>query len=285
MLRNKLIVLTLLLATHVASCFDTATQSRPAGNTSSTYSCTPTRVIIEGEPYTFHSHFASGSFGLIFNLANSNMKISKDYVAKIIPSLSKKSAKVASASELELSRLLNLNQTKKLAAEAMEKGIHTYKTPSTDALIYTPIVIKQRINGPTLKSVLRSNKAASQSMYDSFLEFRSALVEKLTKLAKDERFIADLHDENILFDGQKWLVIDGYVYLNKLEFKNYVINSYKKTFKDNKSYQNLIKLLGDDLSWYTSNDKTKRELFAFFIDMETQNARKKFNLPATKSIE
>jgi hypothetical protein len=50
------------------------------------------------------------------------MQISKDYVAKIIPSLSKKSAKITSASELELSRLLNSDQNTRLAAEAMAKG-------------------------------------------------------------------------------------------------------------------------------------------------------------------
>jgi hypothetical protein len=274
MLRNKLIILILLLTTHIASCFDAATHSNPTGNTSSTFSCTPAKVTIEGEPYTFHSHLASGSFGLVFNLANSKLQISKDYVAKIIPSLSKKSAKIAGASELELSRLLNLNQNTKLAAQTTQYGIHTYKNPSTNALIYTPIVIKKRINGPTLKSVMRSKKPTSQLMYDSFLDFRAALIEKLAQLAKDDRFIADLHEENILFDGQKWIVIDGYVFLNKRDFRNYVTSSYEKTLKNNKSYQDLIRFLSDDLSWYTSNDQTKKDLFAFFIDTETQNARK-----------
>lgn len=239
----------------------------------------PTQVTIDGEIYRVGKRLGSGSYGIVYQLEHANNDQTRNYVLKIIKTRSEQEALEEGNMEVLLARLLNSNQIVKLAADTHLNRIFSFTF--LDRNYHVPLLIKERVLGYTAYDLIRNHSLINQlgttykAAYESFLVFEGQLIENLAKHAAENRFIVDLHHQNIMFDGEKWLIVDGFVLTKRSELVEYIESSYSKLIDTNIRLRLMLNTLksSDDEGISSLPLATKKNLFQILFETETGNLK------------
>lgn len=247
----------------------------------------PSAIEINGETYKLGNPLGSGSYGVVYGIETIEGNISNDYVVKLIKATSQQEARDEGMMEVQLAQLLN-RSSEKLATNTTLNKIIRFLFRGRN--FHAPILIKDRVIGHTAYDLMRSPLLVRdmgttyQKAYESFLKFEEALIKTLAELSDEDKFIADLHRKNIMFDGEKWHIVDGFVLSNKKAMVDYLQDSYETIFDTD------VKLKVSFNTIKNSNDaerkslpfEVKQRIFRNIFDTENQQLKSSLEEAASR---
>lgn len=287
MVKQSLIVIYLhCLAIALTACNLPSTRSDLNGaHGVSSASCFPSRFLIDNEQYSIGSMIGEGSYGKVYRLTDSEGKNSEDHVLKVIRTSGREEASFESASEVDFARLLNHGE-KKLTTTTKPYGIYNVNYRNRPA--YFAAIIKDFVDGETAfdiitrPSLLKNMSKSYTDAFESFVHFKNDLIDHLVWLSDHGNFIADLHRKNLMYDGDKWLVVDGFS-LDKDGYILYLESSYPTRVTEGR-YRFLLNLLKNSGRKYWREQvpqATKRSLFQAFFELDSKNLLRALECLAT----
>jgi serine/threonine protein kinase len=247
----------------------------------------PSEIEINGVPYKIGNPIGSGSYGVVYGLETFEGNMSKDYVVKLIKTTSQQEAKNEALTEVQLAQLLN-QSSEKLATDTTLDRIIRFLYRGRN--FHTPLLIKDRVIGHTAYDLMRSPLLVRdmgttyKKAYESFVKFEEALITNLAKLSDEDKFIVDLHRKNIMFDGEKWFVVDGFVLSKKQDLVDYLKGSYDQILETDVKLKvtfNTVKN-SDDETRKALPFEVKKRLFRNMFDTENQQLKSSLEEAASK---
>lgn len=208
----------------------------PESIVSGTRSCMPGQVDVtleNGRQLTltvdYQDVIGSGKSGDVFSVKNSgdDSSFSTNYVIKIIND-QKPSTIDAYGDALEEQELYRLFPDHVVETYFVDYG--HYKTSELD--VKASILVKKRIHGGTLDEVLKPFPEGRLSLgfesktMDNLKLFKSQLARKMALVANQkDKFMADMHSANVMWDDSGWKVVDGYLITGREDYTKYLVSS------------------------------------------------------------
>lgn len=265
-------VIGLILIFSLTNCSKLAHDTKLLGNNpSSERECYPLDILIGSTTYRPHKLIGSGSYGQVYTISDPMGMVSEHHVIKIIPSKTAESARDEGLSEVRFAEAVNQGNPQPFGVKTSIERVYQITGSKSSKVRYTPLLIKERIHGYTLYEMFHHQLGEVTIAKNKFRAFRSAVLKQMVRLSEEGSFIADLHSKNIMFDGDNWRVIDGFLLPDKIEYLRYLDLSYYSDYESNISLRTAVRVLKDEGSWQGLDANIKEKIFAAIFDHETKN--------------
>lgn len=212
-------------ACHVnESRLDVDSSKWPSSEIELVKSCPPTSFTVNGGEQTFHlaDMIGKGAVGAVYSLKQSSGEISSSHVIKIIGDQDRRKAYRFAVNESILAA--NFDQ---FFVETQFIEFAAYLNDKNKT-VYLAALMKQRVNGETLSSLRRNGGHSIISVwpkaklaYDRLQVFKKELALKMVEQSRRDIYLTDLHPGNIMYDGQRWYLVDGMLLKKRKRFAKY----------------------------------------------------------------
>lgn len=174
--------------------------------------------------YRIGKEIGAGKSGVVLTLIKENGEESKSKVLKIISKPNRELAYADAMEETDAARLLGSNLF-------VETNFHSFKGIILgNSTIYVSSVVKERVHGHTLFNIINGT-ANARNLIDSaekldeaigrFEVFKKKLSKKLAELADANLYPIDLHRDNIMYDGNRWILVDAFLARDRADLQNF----------------------------------------------------------------